>query len=47
MCSSDLVDGGGGTIHDSALWTIRADRIANMVETVHFEGRAVPLDNHS
>ena len=41
------VDGGGGTIHDSALWTIRADRIANMIETVHFEGRAVPLDNHS
>jgi hypothetical protein len=41
------VDGGGGIIHDSALWTIRDDRIANMVETVHFEGRTVPLDNHS
>jgi ketosteroid isomerase-like protein len=40
-------DDGGGVIHDSALWTIRDGRIAQMVETVFFAGREVPLDNHA
>ncbi len=39
-------DGVRGTIHDNALWTIREGRIAQMVETVYFEGSEVALDNH-
>jgi ketosteroid isomerase-like protein len=40
-------EGEEGLLHDSALWTIRDGRIAEMVETVSFEGKEVPLENHS
>jgi ketosteroid isomerase-like protein len=39
-------EGTPGIIHDSAIWKIRDGRIALMVETVNFEGREVPLENH-
>jgi hypothetical protein len=41
------VDGSAGIIHDSAIWRIRDDKIALMVETVAFEGREVVLENHA
>jgi hypothetical protein len=40
-------DGSAGIIHDSALWRIRDKKLALMVETVSFEGRDVPLENHA
>ena len=40
------VDGFAGVIHDSAIWEIRDQKLALMVETVHFEGRIVALENH-
>ena len=39
-------DGSPGLVHDSALWKVRDNKIALMVETVAFEGKEVPLDNH-
>ena len=40
------VGGTPGIIHDSALWHVRDNKLALMVETVAFEGRDVALDNH-
>ena len=39
-------DGATGVVHDSALWKVRDGKIELMVETVYFEGREVPLENH-
>jgi ketosteroid isomerase-like protein len=40
-------EGAAGVIHDSAIWRIRDGKFALMVETVSFEGKEVPLENHS
>jgi hypothetical protein len=40
-------DGSTGIIHDCALWRIRDNKLALMVETVSFEGKDVPLENHA
>jgi hypothetical protein len=40
-------DGSPGVIHDMAFWTVRDDKIASMTELCHFEGKDVPLENHS
>ena len=40
-------DGAKGIIHDSAIWKIRDEKLLLMVETVHFEGVTVELENHS
>jgi hypothetical protein len=40
-------EGSVGLIHDSAIWQVRDGKFALMVETVSFEGKEVPLENHS